>query len=426
MHRTIFPVGVLIVLLSGCIAGTTVRQSRSSSAASPSPNASVSPSPSASPSPSPSPTPVGEIVLDTRTNVFGETQDEQFIYYTVKVAGQGMVLAAPRQVSVAGTPIVLATSSDANTPWGITCDTSSTGFVYYTDYLASGLLRRVPKPVNNAPGGSPQILASGLNLPTFVALGPDGLLYVTENAPTTGRVLRFNTSTLNQDPSSATFVQASANDPPPFKMNFLPGGGGPQLFYTLMNGASLGTSNGEIRSKSLSAANGAISTTTLVATGLVNPTDLTFTGAPFATNVTWAEFSPSGTVRTAPLTSTSARGTPIGQATGSVSLAGAVSLQIDISNNVLYVALNQAQTQTTGPNFAQVNMNTDLATNVIDNTTGGLLGAVNFPFQFFLDIDTGLLYVTEFNFGSGGGSNAATTSPSRLIALPGFAPTTGP
>jgi hypothetical protein len=424
---------VLVALLAGCISGTTVRTNQSSgggTSPTPTPTAtgSASPTATASVSPSASTSPGGagtETVLDTgQTNIYDLTFDDTYVYYTVKVSNTGGVFAVRKDGT--GSPIQLASGGDANTPWGIACDSGTSGNVYYTDYLPNpqGKVWSVPKPVNDVAQGTPVTLATGLSNPTFLRInnvaGGDGLLYTVENVTTDGRVLRFRTDQQNQDRDASTFIQNAS--PAGYNLRIVSAGGTPVLLYTLMDASLTTGSNGEVRFKTTTAAAGDITTTTLIGTGLLNPTDViakdnSVTGG---VDVIWTEYdNNAGSVRRADSTDVGVRGTALGQASGSVSLLPPVALRSVPGTSLIVVSRNAQQSN--GGGLVLIDRSTDLAQNLlVTGADGQVSGGVNFPFQFREDgID---FYVTEFNFTQG--ANGLSTQPSRLVKLND--PTVGP
>lgn len=413
----------MVVILAGCVQGSTVRTSNNSGGSSPTPTASgsatASPTASGSPTASPSATAgTGSVtILDNgRTNVFDVATDDTNAYYTLKIANNGFVLAVAKDGLTPA--VVLAQSGDANTPWGVACDSGTTGNVYYTNFLGSaqGTLMRVPKPVNGVAQGSPVLLASTMNFPTFVRLnnlpGGDGLLYVTENITNDGRILRYRTDQLNQSRDVATWVTEAGDAPAAYNLRLFPvSGGGVIAAYTLMDANLTTGSNGQIRAKLTSAAAGGITGTTLIATGLLNPTDLTT----FNGNVYWTEYDPtSGGVRTCKTTDLGVRGTNIGQATGSDSLLPPVALRVDTTNNIIFVTRNLQQVN--GGAFVEINLATNVS-KVMPITSGGQVsGGVDLPFQFAVSNVSGgsqlFLFTTDFNFSQG--ANGLATQPSAL------------
>lgn len=404
----------VVAILSGCVSGAAVRQ----------PSATPTVVPTASPTPTPTVVPgagVATVMATGPNNVFDVAQDDTFVYYTVKVAGNGFVYAVSKSATTTTTsPIALASSGTLN-PWGVTCDPGSTGFVYFTDSQATagqGSVFRVPKPVSGAPAGPAVQLATGLTNPTFIRLndvvGGDGLLYTAENVTNTGRILRFNTTTLGQTANASVFVD-NIGVVPVFNMHTFTVNGAAQLWFTLMASDLSSGQNGQVRFiPTATAGTVNLTSSTLVATGLLNPTDLWLQQAgPGQTNVLWTEFdTQNGSVRRASITDSGVRGTAIGVAPTSVANQPPASIKVNQAAQRAYVTRNAQQVN--GGGFVLIDLVTDvsIALTVSDTNGAGQTGGTNFPFQFVGDAVYGL-FNTEFNYTD----QAVATNPSNLVRL---------
>lgn len=408
---------VLTLLLAGCIAGTTVRQSASSSG-SPSPTPSPSATGSATPVPSPSGSPGApgtQLILDTgRTNIYDVCQDSVNLYYTIKVAGNSSVMAVPKDGSSA--PIVLA-SGIVTLAWGVDCDPGSTGFVYFTDNLPTpqGTVWRVSKPVNGVAQGTPQMLGTGLNSPTFIRLnnvtGGDGLLYTCENVISSGRVLRYQTATPNQSSTTTAFITDTDNTPP-YNLRLFNVNGLNQLWYTLMSSDLTTGPAGEIRFINTSAAPGPHTNTTQVGAGILNPTDLTVD--PFGLNVYWTQYDVSlGSVNFCKVNQTMQSGTTVGNSGPASIIPPAAILGIFSPGIDPILLVTRNAQEANGGGVYEINVTTNQTTELLVNVGGTQEGGTNFPFQMVFDLTS--LYVTEFNFSQG--ANGLATQPSRLVRL---------
>lgn len=404
----------LVAILGGCVSGSTVRNATSGGGVAPTP-APLPPVPTGVPG-----TGSATTIVTGPTNCFDIAQDDTYIYYTIHVANNGAVCAVPKSSMGSVAPIVLASGGTANTPWGVTCDPGTTGYVYYTDFLAlpQGTVYRVPKPVGGAVAGQPEILATGLDRPTFIRLndvvGGDGLLYTCENTATDARVLRFNTTTVNQTRNNGTFINIGANTQPPFNLHLFSVGGAAQLWFTQM-ASDMTTGNlGQVRFITTATVGPVtINSTTLVGTGLLNPTDVWLWQVSAGTvNVLWTEFDQSaGGVRQAAITDFGVRGTSVAVGTGNASSLPPGSIKINQASSLAYVTRNAQEVN--GGGFVIIDLANNTSTALTLQSTTGVTGAVNYPFQFIGDATYGL-FATEFNFTQG---EALATNPSNIVRL---------
>lgn len=378
------------------------------------------------PGPLPGPTGVpgtgqATTIVTGPTNVYDIAQDDTYLYYTIHVPNNGSVVAVPKSSMGDVAPIVLASGGTANTPWGVTCDPGTTGYVYYTDFLATpqGKVYRVPKPVNGAAAGAAEVLMTGLNLPTFIrfndVVGGDGLLYTCENVASNGRILRLTKTGLSQDPTASTFINMGTNIQPAYNLHLFSVNGTAQLWFTQMATDLSTGAQGQVRFINTSTTGPvALTSTTLVGTGLLNPSDcwLHQTSAT-ATDVIWTEYDQSnGGARSASINSTSVRGTSIGQAQGSISFVPPASVKVNQASHQAFLTRNAQQVN--GGGIYIVNLTSDLATEItVSASGGGVTGGVNYPFQFVGDATYGL-FATEFNYTTG---DTGSTNPSNIVRL---------
>lgn len=405
----------LVAILGGCVSGATVRNDTGGGGVIPTPTPPVPPAPTGVPG-----TGSATTIVTGPTNCFDIAQDDTYIYYTIHVANNGSVLAVPKSSTGNVAPIVLASGGNANTPWGVTCDPGTTGYVYYTDFLPipQGTVYRVPKPVGGVAGGQPSIIATGLDRPTFIRLndvvGGDGLLYTCENTATDARVLRFNTTTLNQTRNNGTFINIGANTQPPFNLHLFSVGGAAQLWFTQMASDMTTGNSGQVRYITTNTTGPVnITSTTLVGTGLLNPTDLwLWQSAPTSVNVLWTEFDQSaGGVRSASINDFSVRGTTIASASTNASSQPPAAIKINQAASLAYVTRNAQEVN--GGGFVIFDLAQNKSTALTLQTPAGVTGAVNYPFQFIGDLTYGL-FATEFNFTQG---ESLSTNPSNVVRL---------
>jgi len=330
--------------------------------------------------------------LFSLTNLFDITQDATFVYWTEKVAG-GSAVRRTRKDGSQGTPDILASGNDAFLSWGINTDGTN---VYWTLNVASAQGKLLSCPIA---GGTVSTLCDDLELPAYVRNNPvDGLLYVVENQASIGRVLRFSKTGGDQDASSAAaqFITNSGTSPAYNIRIAVDSGGSAFAFMTYMLPNLTGGSQGEIRVKPCANAAGTqADTTTQIAAGLINPTDLVVDGT--NSRVYWTEYdAASGGVRFASINDVSVRGTQISTSGANILPPYAITGSFASGNTgTVFVSHNAQQASAGG--IVSINVATGVATQVADQ--------VAFPLNFVIDTS---FFMTEFSYPNG-------LAPSRLM-----------
>jgi hypothetical protein len=308
------------------------------------------------------------------TNIFDVTADASNVYWTEKVANNSFVMAL-RKDGTQSTPTVLAAGSAANLAWGIATDGSN---VYFTTNQggSAGTVESVPV----GEGATPTTLVSGLNSPTFVRLASDGRLYVAQNGAGDGAVLRFDAHAAGQTAASGAFI--STPGATPYNVRVFDVAGIPTVFYTTM-------------SENLGGSGAVYAGSTLVASGLINPTDVAYDAS--NNTVYWTEYdAANGGVRAQSLAAAGGRGSLLASVANAAALLG--------GNGSLVVTRNAAADA--GGAVLSVDEASG-AQSVLARTSA------NYPFQIFGDANG--YYVTEFNFSQG--ANGASLAGSELLVV---------